>query len=114
MGSIDSIQREMEELINKEQFQRMLIKLESYTTLESFNKHRLVIERDLSGFRNRIDNAPNREDLQKISESLRTYCQELNKTNSKRGNCAKDKADILKEIKALEFDLHRTREEQLE
>ena len=50
----------------------MLIKLESYTTLESFNKHRLVIERDLSGFRNRIDNAPNREDLQKISESLNT------------------------------------------
>ena len=105
MGSIDSLQREMEEFINKEQFQRMLIRLESYTSLESFNKHRLVIEREMNVFRHKFDNVPQREDLQKISDSTRTYCQELNKTNSKRGNCAKDKADLLKEIEALRFDL---------
>lgn len=92
----------------------MLIRLESYTTLESFNKHRLQYEREISGFRNKFDQVPHREDLQKISESVRTYCQELNKSNSKRGNCAKDKSDLMKEIEKLSFDLQRTREEQLE
>ena len=55
LGSIDAIQREMEEFINREQFQRMMIKLESYTTLESFNKMRLQLEKDINGFRVRFD-----------------------------------------------------------
>ena len=63
LGSIDAIQREMEEFINREQFQRMLTKMESYTSLESFNKHRLQLEKDINGFRARFEAVPALGDL---------------------------------------------------
>ena len=51
MSQIDSIQKEMDEFINKEQFQGMMTRLEGYTSLESFNKYRLLLEKDMDGFR---------------------------------------------------------------
>ena len=105
LGSIDAIQREMEEFINREQFQRMMIKLESYTTLESFNKMRLQLEKDINGFRVRFDSVPAQGDLSKAVGDLKAWVVELNKMNSQRGNCAKDKSDLLKEIETVRLDL---------
>ena len=51
MSQMDSIQKEMDEFINKEQFQGMLTRFEGYTSLESFNKYRLLLEKDMNGFR---------------------------------------------------------------
>lgn len=101
----------MEEFINKEQFQRMLIKLESYTTLESFNKMRLQLEKDINGFRARFEAVPALGDLSRATGELKTWVTELNKMNSQRGNCAKDKADLLAEIERVRLDLQGTRDE---
>ena len=102
----------MEEFINREQFQRMLTKLESYTSLESFNKHRLQLEKDINGFRARFEAVPALGDLTKRTNEIKTWVSELNKMNSQRGNCAKDKADLLKEIETVRLDLQGTRDEQ--
>ena len=111
LRSIDAIQREMEEFINREQFQRMLIKLESYTTLESFNKMRLQLEKDVNGFRARFEAVPALGDLTRSTGELKAWVGELNKMNSQRGNCAKDKADLLKEIETVRLDLQGSRDE---
>ena len=102
----------MEEFINREQFQRMLTKLESYTSLESFNKHRLALEKDIDGFRRRFEAVPALGDLTRRTNEIKTWVTELNKMNSQRGNCAKDKADMLKEIETVRLDLQGTRDEQ--
>ena len=111
MGSIDAIQREMEEFINKEQFARMLGRLESYTTLESFNKMRLQLEKDINGFRARFEAVTSSGDLQAATASLKAWVTDLNQMNSQRGNCAKDKSDLLKEIETVRLDLQGTRDE---
>ena len=41
----------MDEFVNKEQFHGIMIRLEGYTSLESFNKYRLLLEKDMNGFR---------------------------------------------------------------
>ena len=41
----------MDEFINKEQYQGIMIRLEGYTSLESFNKYRLLLEKDMNEFR---------------------------------------------------------------
>ena len=54
---------------------------------------------------------PIKDDLGKVTEGLKKFVNELNSRNSTRGNCAKDKADLLKELDLIRLDLLKTREE---
>ena len=54
---------------------------------------------------------PVKEDLSKEREAMKIFVNELTSRNSTRGNCAKDKADLLKELDMVRFDLLKTREE---
>ena len=55
LSALDSMQKEMDEFINKEQYRALIIRLESYTSLESFNKYRLQLEREMLGFKLKFD-----------------------------------------------------------
>ena len=111
IGSIEAIHREMEDFIRTEQFQRVLAKMENYTTLESFNKHRLQVEKEMTGFNERFDAIPSLGDLERQNEDMRQWVRELNEGNSKRGKCAKDRADLMKEIEAVRRDIYAARED---
>ena len=54
---------------------------------------------------------PVKDDLSKERELMKQFVHELNSRNSTRGNCAKDKADVMKELDMVRFDLLKTREE---
>ena len=45
----------MDEFINKEQYRALIIRLESYTSLEKFEKYRLQLEREMLGFKHKFD-----------------------------------------------------------
>ena len=66
----------------------------------------------MNGFRKKFNEVPIKDDLGKVTESLKKFVNELNSRNSTRGNCAKDKADLLKELDLVRLDLLKTREEQ--
>ena len=112
LTAIDTLQKEMDDFMTKEQYRLILNRLEAYTALETFNKYRLLMEKDMNGLKKKFDQVPIKDDLGKVTEGLKKFVNELNSRNSTRGNCAKDKADLLKELDLIRLDLLKTREEQ--
>ena len=111
LTAIDTLQKEMDDFMTKEQYRLILNRLEAYTALETFNKYRLLMEKDMNGLKKKFDQVPIKDDLGKVTEGLKKFVNELNSRNSTRGNCAKDKADLLKELDLVRLDLLKTREE---
>ena len=101
----------MEDFIRTEQFQRVLLKMENYTTLESFNKHKQQVGKEMTTFNERFDAIPSLGDLEQQNEEMRQWVRELNEKNSKRGQCAKDRADLMKEIDAMRREIQGARED---
>lgn len=64
INSIEAIQREMEDFIRTEQFERVMLKMENYTTTDTFNEHRKHVEDEMAEFNVRFDAIPSLGDLE--------------------------------------------------
>ena len=84
----------MLDFVTRDQYGIVLQRLEQYTTLDSFNKMRMGIERDIEMFKKKFLGVPVKDDLEKLFSRTRAYIEEAMRPLSEKRHCLKDKNDM--------------------
>ena len=75
---------------------KIMSTFEQYTTLDSFNKLRMGLERDIEGFKVRFKRCTEMEDLENLEGKMKMFVfNELKPLSAKR-DCNKDKNELMK------------------
>jgi len=74
----------------------MMNKLESYTTLESFNSMRLGFDGQFDKIYEKFNSIPINDDLTKAINLTKQYVERQNDMNSQKRDCFKDKNELQK------------------
>ena len=90
---VEQVEMIMQDFSTKTDFVRILNKLESYTTLESFNKMRIAQEKDVQDLFSQMRDLVTKPTLSRELESMKEFVAELNKNNSQKRDCLKDKKE---------------------
>ena len=104
----------MTDLASKNDFSKLLNKLEAYTTLESFNKMRIGNERENYNLCEKIKDLVPKIQLVKDLDSLRDYIGEGNKTNAQKRDCLKDKKETISMVEKLQKEFLDLRDDHRE
>ena len=116
---VEQIEVSMSDFAGKTDIQKIINKLESYTTLESFNKTRINQEKQNHEMQNSLVNLVAKPLLAREVESMKEYVGEVNKSNSQKRDCLKDKKELEKHIEKLQKELldlrddHRNSKERI-
>ena len=119
VSALEQVEINVSDCATKVEFSKILNRLESYTTLESFNKSRISQEKNNENFLTRIESMATIVRLEKEMEHMKDYVGEENKQNSQKRDCAKDKREVEKMFEKLQKELldlrddHRNSKERI-
>lgn len=88
------LELELEDYTKKKEFSMIFNKLESYTTLESFNSMRMGFEKDLELITQKFRRMPVNNDLNNAIIGTKEFVKTLNEHNSQKRDCHKDKTEL--------------------
>ena len=94
MRQLVKLELELEDYTKKKEFSMIFNKLESYTTLESFNSMRMGFEKDLDLITQKFRRMPVNNDLNNAIIGTKEYVKTLNEHNSQKRDCHKDKTEL--------------------
>ena len=107
MRQLVKLELELEDYIKKKEFAMVFNKLESYTTLESFNSMRMGFEKDLELITQKFRRIPVNNDLNNAINSTKEYVKTLNEHKSQKRDCHKDKNELQRHIDSLCEDIRK-------
>ena len=107
MRQLVKLELELEDYTKKKEFSMIFNKLESYTTLESFNSMRMGFEKDLELITQKFRRMPVNNDLNNAIIGTKEFVKTLNEHNSQKRDCHKDKTELQRQIDSLCEDIRK-------
>ena len=107
MRQLVKLELELEDYTKKKEFSMIFNKLESYTTLESFNSMRMGFEKDLDLITQKFRRMPVNNDLNNAIIGTKEFVKTLNEHNSQKRDCHKDKTELQRQIDSLCEDIRK-------
>ena len=86
----------MHDYATKDDMRRVRSTLESYTSLDSFNKTRMAQDHVNNEFRQKLTTLVTKAQLKEDSRETKLWFETLNAENSQKRDCLKDKKDMEK------------------
>jgi len=105
VNRVDQVEVCLTDFVTKEQLTKTSNRLESYTTLENFNKSRIAQERLNNEWKARFENIVTQDRLADSVEAVKKVFNELNESNSQKRDCLKDKKSVEKQFEKLQKEL---------
>lgn len=111
VGRIEQVECALADFATKTEFNKILNRLESYTSLESFNKSRISQEKHNTDAKLKMDLLASKTNLAYEVELMKEFVSESIKSNSQKRDCAKDKREFQAAIEKLSKELLDLRDE---
>ena len=108
---VDALETSLHEFASKSDVMRIKSQFEQYTTLVSFNKVRMEQEEINKQTKMMEKIMVIKSELQAEIDKVKEHILEVNKVNSSKSDCAKDKKDLLDIIDKLQHENQSLRED---
>ncbi len=111
VNKVDHLEMSLVDFATKVDFSKVLNKLESYTTLESFNKSRIKQESAEQDLKRGMSELVTKSSLRTDLESIKDHVADVNRSNSQKRDCLKDKKETERHVEKMQKELMDLRDD---